>query len=268
MFLEYYEFKWMPFDKTILSQNLYLTDAHEEAISRMDHAICGNRFGVLTGDSGSGKSTLLRYLAENIDKNKYPVYYISDSDLTPRNFYWEVLNQMGCTTKKFYRGDAKRQMHKEIWQLIGEKNKTPVIIVDEAHLLSREMLEEIRFLLNFKMDSYSPLSLLLAGQTELRDTLSKQVYDAISQRVQVRYHLPSFERKETEGYIGKHLENAGRSKELFSDAAVDIIHEYTGGISRKINNVCTAGLMYAMSQKKRIVDDHMISFVIEMELTW
>jgi type II secretory pathway predicted ATPase ExeA len=266
--LKYYEFKQMPFDKAISPQSLYMTDAHEEAISRMEYAIQGNRFAVLTGDSGSGKSTLLRYMVEKTDKNKYPVYYISDSDLTPRNFYWEVLNQMGCTTKKFYRGDAKRQMHKEIWQLVGEKSKTPVIIVDEAHLLSRDMLEEIRFLLNFKMDSYSPLSLILAGQSELRDTLSKQVYEAISQRVQVRYQLPLLERKETEGYIGKHLENAGRSLELFSDAAIDTIHEYTGGTARKINNVCTAGLLYAMSQKKRVIDDHMISHVIEMELTW
>lgn len=266
--LNYYEFKEMPFEKAISPQSLYITGSHEEAISRLEYAIHGNRFAVLTGDSGSGKSTLLRHLIEKIDKNKYPVYYISDSDLTPRNFYWEVLNQMGCTTKKFYRGDAKRQMHKEIWQLVGEKGKTPIIIADEAHLLSKEMLEEIRFLLNFKMDSYSPLSLILAGQSELRDTLSKQVYEAISQRVQVRYHLPSYERKETEEYIGKHLENAGRSLELFSDAAIDIIHEYTNGIARKINNVCTAGLLYAMSQKWRVIDDHMISHVIEAELTW
>lgn len=266
--LSYYEFKQMPFEKTISPQNLYITSTHEEAVSRLEYGISGNRFVVLTGDSGSGKSTLLRYIVEKTDKNKYPVYYISDSDLTPRNFYWEVLNQMGCTTKKFYRGDAKRQLHKEIWQLVGEKGKTPVLIVDESHLLSREMLEEIRFLLNFRMDSYSPLSLILAGQSELRDTLSKQVYEAISQRVQIRYQLPSMERKETEGYIAKHLENAGRSLELFSDAAIDIIHEYTGGIARKINNVCTAGLLYAMSQKKRVIDDHMISHVIEMELTW
>ncbi|MEL7564962.1 MAG: AAA family ATPase [Dehalobacterium sp.] len=266
--LNYYEFKQMPFEKTISPQNLYITSAYEEAVSRLEYGIQGNRFVVLTGDSGSGKSTLLRYIVEKTDKNKYPVYYISDSDLTPRNFYWEVLNQMGCTTKKFYRGDAKRQLHKEIWQLVGEKGKTPVLIVDESHLLSREMLEEIRFLLNFRMDSYSPLSLILAGQSELRDTLSKQVYEAISQRVQIRYQLPPMERKETEGYIAKHLENAGRSLELFSDAAIDIIHEYTGGIARKINNVCIAGLLYAMSQKKRLIDDHMISHVIEMELTW
>ena len=214
--LSYYQFKQAPFDKAIAPQNLFISGIHEEAVSRMEYTIQGNRFGVFTGDSGSGKSTLIRYMVENMDKNKYPLYYISDSDLTPRNFYWEILNQMGCTTKKFYRGDAKRQMHKEIWQLVTEKNKTPVLVVDESHLLSREMLEEIRFLLNFRMDSYSPLSLILVGQSELRDTLSKQVYEAISQRVQIRYHLSPFERKDTEGYIKRHLENAGRSLELFS----------------------------------------------------
>lgn len=266
--LKYFDFKETPFEKTIDPNKLHLTEAHEEAISRIEYGINGNRFVVITGDSGAGKSTLLRHIVEKIDKHKTPVYYISDSDLTPRNFYWEILTQMGCTSKKFYRGDAKRQMHKEIWQLIEEKGKTPVIIVDEAHLLSRDMLEEIRFLLNFKMDSYTPLSLILSGQTELRGTLGKQVYEAISQRVQVRYHLPSMERKEAEGYIAKHLNNAGRDIGLFTDDAIDIIQEYTGGIARKINNVCTASLMYAMSQKKRVIDDHTVQHVIEMELTW
>ena len=175
---------------------------------------------------------------------------------------------MGCTTKKFYRGDAKRQMHKEIWQLIEEKGKTTAIIVDEAHLLSKEMFEEIRFLLNFKMDSYTPLSLILSGQTELRTTLGKQVYEAISQRVQVRYQLPSMDRKETEGYIAKPLENAGRDIGLLTDSTIDAIHEYTAGIARKINNVCTTSLMCVMRPKKRLVDDYIIRYVKEMELTW
>jgi len=267
MLKKYFEFKNNPFDKDIPIDELYSAPSHEECGSRLEFAVKDKRFAVITADSGVGKTTIIRQLTKKIDRNKYLAYYISDSALTPRNFYWEVLNQMGCIAK-FYRGDAKRQMHKEIWQLIEEKGKTPVIIVDEAHLLSREMLEEIRFLLNFKMDSYNPLSLILVGQTELRDTLRKQVYEAISQRVQVRYHLSPFERKETEGYIERHLNYAGRSRELFSDGAIDVIHEYTGGVSRKINNVCIGGLMHAVNRKKRVVDDHMISFVIENEIEW
>lgn len=115
--------------------------------------------------------------------------YISDSALTPRNFYWEILNQLGCECK-FYRSDAKRQLNKEIMNLIDIHKKIPVIITDEAHLLTREMLEEIRFLLNYRMDSYNPMSLILVGQSELRDTLKKQIYEAIYQRIDLRYHLP------------------------------------------------------------------------------
>ena len=73
--LSYYEFKQMPFEKAISPQSLYITGSHEEAISRLEYAIQGNRFAVLTGDSGSGKSTLLRHMVEKTDKNKYPVYY-------------------------------------------------------------------------------------------------------------------------------------------------------------------------------------------------
>lgn len=267
MIKEYFNFVHIPFDKGIPTNELYICDSHEEYCSRMEYAIRERKFAVVTGDSGIGKSTMLRRLLAKMDKNKYLAYYISDSALTPRNFYWEVLGQMGCMAK-FYRGDAKRQLHKEIWQLVNEKKKTPVIVVDEAHLMKLEMLEEIRFLLNFNMDSYNPLSLILTGQSELRDTLKKQIYEAISQRVQIRYHLPSFERKETEEYMERHLNYAGRSREIFSDGAIDVIHAYAGGNARKINNICTPGLMHAMSQKKRVVDDHMVKYVIENELEW
>ena len=91
----------------------------------------------------------------------------------------------------FYRGDAKRQLQKALAELKTMRRNTPVIIVDEAHLLSREMLEEIRFLLNLRMDSYNALSLILTGQTELRETLKLQVNEAISQRVDIRFHLPA-----------------------------------------------------------------------------
>jgi len=267
MINEYFEFKKSPFDKDIPEEELYLNSSNEECLSRLEYAIKEKRFAVITGDSGSGKTTILRKLVSSIDRNKYQTYYVSDSALTPRNFYYELLNQMGCSAK-FYRGDAKRQLHKEIWQMVEEKGRVPVIIVDEAHLLTREMLEEIRFLLNFKMDSYNPLSLILSGQTELRETLRKQIYEAISQRVQVRYHMQPMDRKETEGYISRHMEYAGRTIELFSDRAVDVVHDYTGGVLRKINTACISSLMYAVGQKKRIIDDYMMEYVIHNELEW
>lgn len=88
------------------------------------------------------------------------VMYLADSKLTPRHFYKGLLEQLGCEAK-FYRGDAKRQLHREIELMQGIHHLQPVVILDEAHLLDKEMLEEVRFLLNFRMDSKSPMALIL-----------------------------------------------------------------------------------------------------------
>ena len=112
-------------------------------------------FAVVTGD-GDSKTTGIRKLVTALDTNRYKVMYISDSALTPRNFYWEVLNQLGCEAK-FYRGDAKRQLTREITNLIEIQKRIPVIITDEAHLLTREMLEEVA-LLSFRW-THNPIVL-------------------------------------------------------------------------------------------------------------
>ncbi|WP_075859805.1 ExeA family protein [Carboxydothermus pertinax] len=143
----------------------------------------------------------------------------------------------------------------------------PVVIVDEAHLLDREMLEEIRFLLNFRMDSYNPMSLILVGQPELRRILQLQVYEAIAQRINLRYHLPPMEREEAKGYVAHHLRTAGASSTIFTDDALDMVYEYAGGIARKINNLCIACLMAAAAEQKRLIDDRMVKVVIENEFS-
>src|SRR5659263_114529 len=93
--------------------------------------------------------------------------------------------------------------------------------------------EEIRFLLNLRMDSYSALSLILTGQTELREMLKLQVNEAISQRVDIRFHLPALSKEETAAYIARHLAAVKAPGEIFTQAAIGVIHEYCGGIPRK-----------------------------------
>jgi len=143
---------------------------------------------VLTGDCGSGKTTIIRKLKENLEQSKYQLLYLADSKLTPRHFYKGLLEQLGCEAK-FYRGDAKRQLHREIELMRGIHGIEPVVVVDEAHLLDREMLEEVRFLLNFKMDAKSPMALVLVGQNELAERLKLQSYAAIRQRIDINCRL-------------------------------------------------------------------------------
>jgi type II secretory pathway predicted ATPase ExeA len=264
MFEAFFGFTGTPFGRNVPVEQLLETDIRKELAGRLHYVARTRAFGVFTGDAGTGKTTAIRKFTKELDPNHYRVLYLSDSVLTPRNFYWEALHQLGCTPR-FYRGDAKRQLHKAFVDLAENEHKNPVIIVDEAHLLSRDMLEEIRFLLNWHMDSHSALALILIGQSELKETLKLQVNQAISQRVDIRFHLHPLERAETTNYVIRHLEAVKTAGEIFTPSAIVVLHEYTGGIPRKINKVATACLMAAVTQKQRLVDDHLMRVVIESE---
>lgn len=142
----------------------------------------------------------------------------------------------------------------------------PVVIVDEAHLLDREKLEEVRFLLNFKMDAESSMALILVGQSELWDKFQLQSYAAIKQRIDLQCKLPHYDRSQVGSYIMRHLEYAGASQEIFSDGAVDEIYRFSSGTARIVNKVCTHCLLYGAQNGHRIIDDHMVKRVIQGEL--
>ncbi len=264
MFEVFFGFASTPFSRDIPVNHLLETASHKELLGRLNYVARTRAFGVFTGDAGTGKTTAIRKFSQGLDSNSYRVLYISDSALTPRNFYWETLHELGYKPH-FYRGDAKRQFQKALAVLVDNEHKTPVVIVDEAHLLSREMLEEIRFLLNLRMDSYSALSLILVGQTELRETLKLRVNEAIAQRVDIRFHLQALSKEETTAYIARHLATVKAPGEIFTQAAVGLIHEYCSGIPRKVNKVATACLMAAPGRNQKLIDDHLVRVVIESE---
>ncbi|WP_197724010.1 ExeA family protein [Methylomusa anaerophila] len=171
-------------------------------------------FAVVTGDCGTGKTTTIRRFKALLDPAKFSVMYLADSQLTPRHFYKGLLEQLGCESK-FYRGDAKRQLHREIELLQGIHHLSPVVIADEVHLLDKEMLEEVRFLLNFRMDAQSPMALILVGQMELWERLQLQAYAAIRQRIDLQCKLSYYDRAQVGEYINQHLSFAGAAIRFF-----------------------------------------------------
>jgi len=266
MFEAFYGLSNTPFSRDIPTSELYNSVILEETLGRLEYTAKRQLFAVVTGECGTGKTTTIRRFKDTLDPAKFMVMYLADSKLTPRHFYKGLLEQLGCEAK-FYRGDAKRQLHREIELMRGIHGLQPVVIVDEAHLLDKEMLEEVRFLLNFKMDAQSPMALILVGQNELWERLQLQSYAAIRQRIDLQCKLPHFDRSQVGEYIKQHLKYAGADHDIFSDTALDVIFHYSSGTARLINKVCTHCLLYGAQNGRRIIDDHMVKHVIQGELS-
>ena len=258
MYEHYFEMENTPFVRNIPTDRLYTSPAIEEAMGRLKYTVDHQRFSVVLADPGVGKSTLTRMFVSSLPKDKYLPLYLSDSKLTPRWLYAGLLDQMGVEAK-INRGDSKRILQREIENVGTAQGRKAVCILDEAHLLDKETLEEFRFLLNCNFDSESPMALILVG-------LRLKAYTAIRQRIYMNIVLEKLELSEVHGYIRAHLNYAGTMQELFTSDAEEEIYKISGGVAREINAVCEKSLLYAYQQQKRLIDGHMVRFVADHEM--
>lgn len=262
---KFYGFAHTPFARDIPVDQLFLTAEQEEVMGRLQYAASRQWFVLLTGDCGSGKSTLLRKFTQELDSSTYRCFYLADSQLSPRHFYNGILRQLGVEGA-FYRGDSKRILHRELELMVGMHKLRPVVVVDEGHLLSKEMLEELRFLLNFQLDSHSPLSLVLAGQPELLEKINRQAYRAIAQRVNLFCRTKFYDEGQTVQYIRHQLAYAQSSSDIFADDALQVIFQYSAGCPRLINRLCTHSLLYGAQRNKKILSAAETRLVMEQEM--
>jgi type II secretory pathway predicted ATPase ExeA len=264
----HFNLRRLPFERDVPTSALYIAPRTQELLSRLEYATLKRKFVVVTGEVGVGKTTAIRKFADSLDNTRFRAIYITDSALKPRVFYWEVLTQIGDDEKvSFYRSESKRKVLTHMRRLM-DNQIIPIIFVDEAHLLSDEMLEETRFLLNNDMDSNAPMSLVVIGQNELRAKLSKDVYEPITQRIDFHFKLEPFDRSQTYEYIASHMRYASGDAEIFTDTAINSVYGYSHGLARKINKVCSIALIYAAQRGKHAVDGADIEFIVEQELTW
>lgn len=247
-------FTRMPFGRDLAPAMLHRHRAHGEAAARISWCITERALGVITGEVGVGKTVAVRAALAALDPSRHIVIYLGNPTVGARGIHHAIVTALGATPR-FHHATLIPQAADALATEHAERGRTPILVIDEAHLLDHAQLEGLRMLTNHDMDSRSPFACLLAGQPTLRRKIKLGVLAALDQRIAIRYHMTGMTPEETTGYLRHHLKLAGRSDTLFSDDAITLIHTTSRGYPRAVNNLAIQSLLAAFAANKTIVDE-------------
>lgn len=252
-----------PFSLTPDPRFLYLSRGHEDALMMLHYAISRSKgAAMLAGDIGLGKTTISRKLLDLLDPIRHKVVLIVNPILTPIQILQEVLSQLEIHTTSRNRQVLIQELHTALLAYY-ERGQQVVLMIDEAHLIrSANTFEELRLLLNCQMNDQFLITLLLLGQRELKEKLSK--VPALEQRLAIRFTLEPLDAQETGELILHRLRVAGYTGEnhIFTPDAIYEIHKSTGGTPRLISQMADNALLIGMAKKLPQVDGFLMHEVI------
>jgi general secretion pathway protein A len=264
MYKAFYNLKRNPFEITPDPSFLFPTERHNEALAALYYGVRRRKgFVVLTGEVGTGKTLLLRCLLQLLRQSNDVKYaYVFNGRLTPLEFLQYIAGDLGLPAG----GKNKSELLLLLANYVvsrGEKKLTTVLVVDEAHHLSTDILEEIRLLTNLETADEKLLQILLVGQPELDEKLDSVELRQLKQRIALRSHLASLNLNETRGYIERRLQLAGspNSATIFPKEATARIHLHSRGIPRLINTICENALIAAYAKQAASVSPEIIDAI-------
>lgn len=265
MFETHFKLDGTPFSRETPVQALFLTSGHREALSRLRYAAERRLNMILTGEPGVGKSTILRRLKHDLDPARYDMLYLNQSGSTPRSFYSDLLGQLRVEMP-YQLTQARALASKALLDRFKTHGRTPILLLDEAQEVPDKLFDELRGLLNYDYDSFTPFAMILTGHPRLARRLALQHHTALHSRIQLQAHLSPFTQEESMAYIQHHLQAVGAKHPIFTESALKKLHQSTGGNARSLNNMATLCLMSACVQKQELVDDEMVADVAAAEI--
>jgi type II secretory pathway predicted ATPase ExeA len=261
MYESFYGLKTKPFSMLPDPDFLYMGKNHRIALTLLEYALMNNAgFCVITDEIGAGKTTLLRRLLATIEDH-FTVGMITNTHQS----FGELLDWILSAYGIHQPGLGKVEMHQRLVDFMLEqyaKNKTTLLIVDEAQNMPVATLEELRMLSNINSEKDLVLQVILSGQPDLKDTLRRPELKQFAQRISVDYHLDALTSAETSSYIQHRLVTAGASDDIFTPQACRLIHEYSGGVPRLINLLCDTALVYGFADQKKTVDVDLVEEMV------
>ena len=263
MYCDFFGFNEKPFTITPNPHFIYLSGNHREAFARLLYGINSHAgFIAMTGEVGTGKTTLLRTLLTQLDPEKYRSALIFNLCLSGEQLLASICREFGIISDE---RDSFGYLEALNLFLLDQHvaGRTVVLVVDEAQNLTPDVLEQVRMISNLETEHDKLIQIILAGQPELDDVLSRHDLRQLNQRITIRCHLTPMNKHDTSDYIRHRLKISGcRIPGLFTSGAEKRIYRFSRGVPRLINIVCEQALVMAWTQESSTVTPAIATWVI------
>ncbi len=250
------------FGKAVARQHLLVYPQLVELEADLEELLVEGGVGLLTGELGIGKTTALRHFLGGLEERSCQVAY-QGSTRHATALLESLVEALGVAPAR-QRAALLRQLSTLCARTWHEQRKRTLIVVDDAHLLEDDLLEDLRLLTNFEMDAVDPLIILLLGHPALRCRLRKPVHLALLDRVRMQYRLEGLSRDETNEYIELHMRQAGGKGDVFTPEGKAAVFEHAQGIPRRINTLALACLKKSATRKLHAIDAELVAAVASL----
>jgi len=262
MYEAFYGLKKKPFSMLPDPDFLFLSKKHQAALALLGYGLLNHAgFCVISGEPGAGKTTIVRAFLQTIGDD------ITVGLITNTHRSFGGLLDWTLSAFNLHRPNLTQVEMYQIFMdyLIKEyaKNRSVLLIIDEAQNMSADALEELRMLSNVNSEKDQLIQIILVGQPALKEMLSKPELVQFAQRIAVDYHLDLLDLEETCGYIQHRLITAGAEKDVFTPAACERIYNHSGGTPRLINLLCETVLVYGFADQLEMVDVDMVDEMVQ-----
>jgi general secretion pathway protein A len=253
MFTTHFKMSAQPFLERTPVDRIQKDERLSQGLARLEYLTESGTVGLLTGHTGVGKSSLIKLFTESLSRNLHQPIYLSLTHVSVCGILKLLVRSLGEVPKR-----GKEKLFLQILERLQSNEQPTFLVIDDAHLLPSEALTDLRLLVSSGLDDGPSLKILLSGQETLGDTLKRASLADLVHRISVRVHLAPLSKDETVSYIDFQMRKVNASDKIFEPEAKQVIHDYSNGIPRRINNIATACLLNASTRNVQKVSQNLV----------